>query len=453
MSAMNSPADVAEWLGRFENNERFAFYKPFTLDKMRLLADLAGNPETSAPVIHVAGSKGKGSVTAMTSAILEAGGVATARYTSPQATDYWDRICQGNAPFSDQVYVEAGRELVRVEARREREYPGEEKPSFFEMFTLLFFLCARIARVKAMVVETGLGGLYDATNVVNPAVSVLTLIELEHTEVLGTTIQAIAAHKAGIIKTGKPVFSGEQPEEALALFRKTAAAKNAAFRYLPEQAALRNLSLSREGTSFTLEYRSGPGQSPLFPAPLDISISTPGTIQAWNAALAVAAAKTAFPRITPEAALRGLASFSLPARFERLLEEPVLIVDGAHTPRSMGAAVETFAALYGEGGIFIFGCAAGKDADALARLIIPRFSRIIITTPGTYKESLPEKANAAFLAIRGDGKSPEITLIPDTGQAVETALNKARETKLPVLGAGSFYLSAEIRTILRRPAP
>jgi dihydrofolate synthase/folylpolyglutamate synthase len=228
MSAINSPADVMEWLGRFENNERLAFYKPFTLDKMRILADLAGNPETSAPAIHIAGSKGKGSVTAMISAILEAGGIATARYTSPQVTDYWDRICRGGAPFHDQVYVEAGRELVSVEERRARKYPGEKPPSLFEMFTLLFFLCARIARVKAMVVETGLGGLHDATNVVIPAVSVLTLIELEHTEILGTTIQAIAAHKAGIIKTGKPVFSGAQPEEALTLFRNTAAAKAAA---------------------------------------------------------------------------------------------------------------------------------------------------------------------------------------------------------------------------------
>ncbi|MDR3122311.1 MAG: tetrahydrofolate synthase [Treponema sp.] len=445
---MNSPADVAEWLSRFENNERFVFYKPFTLDKMRLIANLAGNPETSAPVIHIAGSKGKGSVTAMIAAILEAEGIQTARYTSPQVTDYWDRICQGGGPFSDDIYVEAGRELVRVDELRTRKYPGEEKPSLFEMFTLLFFLCARIARVKAMVVETGLGGLHDATNVAIPVLSVLTLIELEHTEVLGNTIRAVAAQKAGIIKAGKPVIAAEQPEEALALFRETAAAKNAAFFYLPEEAALHKLRLSPEGTAFTVEYRGGGGA--LFPEPLDVSIPVPGAIQAWNAALAAAAAKTAFPLLKPEAVCRGLASLSLPARFERLLAEPVLIIDGAHTPRSVEALVETFASLYGEGGVLLFGCAASKDAAALARLLLPRFSRVIITTPGTYKASNPEDAYAAFRSLRGEAETPEITLIPDTAGAVELGLKKARETKLPILGTGSFYLAAEIRMILRQ---
>jgi dihydrofolate synthase/folylpolyglutamate synthase len=449
MSAMNSPADVAEWISRFENNERLAFYKPFTLDKMRLIAGLAGNPQTSAPAIHIAGSKGKGSVTAMITAILEAEGIKTARYTSPQVRDYWDRICLGSGPFPREVYVEAGRELARIEELRSRKYPGEEEPSHFEMFTLLFFLCARIARVEAMVVETGLGGLHDATNVTVPAVSVLTLIELEHTEVLGHTIRAVAAQKAGIIKAGKPVLAAEQGEDALAVFRETAAEKGSAFFYLPELAALHNLRLSTEGTAFTVEYLAGPGKRPLFSEPLDGSISVPGAIHAWNAALAAAAAKTAFPLLKPESVCRGLASLALPARFERLLDAPPLIIDGAHTPRSMEAAVETFAALYGEGGILVFGCAASKDAAALARILLPRFSRIIVTTPGTYKASNPEEPYAAFRALRGTAESPEITLIPDTVGAVESGLRKARETKLPLLGTGSFYLAAEIRRILQ----
>jgi dihydrofolate synthase/folylpolyglutamate synthase len=450
MSAINSPADVAEWLSRFENNERLAFYKPFTLDNMRLIANLAGNPESSAPTIHIAGSKGKGSVTAMTGAILEAEGIQTARYTSPQVRDYWDRIGRGGGPFPDEVYVEAGRELVRVDELRLRKYPGEEPPSLFEMFTLLFFLCARIARVDAMVVETGLGGLHDATNVAIPAVSVLTLIELEHTEVLGNTIQAVAGHKAGIIKGGKPVFSAEQSDEALAVFRETAAAKDAPFYYLPKLAALRDLRLSPEGTSCVIEFRGGPGEGPLFPDPLALSIPVPGAIHAWNAALAAAAAKTAFPLLSPESARRGLASLSLPARFERLLAEPVLIIDGAHTPRSVEATVETFSALYGEGGVLIFGCAASKDAAALARLLLPRFSRVIVTTPGTYKASNPEDAYAAFRALWGEG--PGLVLIADTAKAVEAGLKTARETKLPVLGTGSFYLAAEIRRILEKNA-
>ncbi|MDR1100211.1 MAG: tetrahydrofolate synthase [Treponema sp.] len=453
MSAINSPADLADWLGRFENNERLAFYKPFTLDKMRLIADLAGNPEGCAPVIHIAGSKGKGSVTTMIAAILEAGGIRTARYTSPQVTHYWDRICQGDAPFRDEVYVEAGRELVRVDERRLREYPGGEAPSLFEMFTLLFFLCARLDRVDAMVVETGLGGLHDATNVVIPAVSVLTLIELEHTELLGTTIGAIAAQKAGIIKAGRPVWAGEQPEEALALFRETAAAKNSSFFYLPERAALRDLRVSREGTAFTAAFQNMPGSPPDFagfPEPLELSIPVAGAIQARNAVLAAAAAKTAFPLLEPGAVRRGLASLSLPARFERLLDDPALIIDGAHTPRSIEAVAQTFTALYGEGGVLIFGCVASKPAVDLARILIPHFSRIIVTTPGAYKESRPEDVYAAFRSLRGNAGNPEITLIPGTVQALETGIEKARAARLPALGTGSFYLAAELRRAAQR---
>jgi dihydrofolate synthase/folylpolyglutamate synthase len=450
---MNNPADVADWLGRFENNERFAFYKPFTLDKMRLIAGLAGNPQACAPVIHIAGSKGKGSVTTMIAAMLEAGGIRTARYTSPQVTHYWDRICQGDAPFRDEVYVEAGRELVRVDERRLREYPGEEAPSLFEMFTLFFFLCARIDRVDAMVVETGLGGLHDATNVVTPVVSVLTLIELEHTETLGPTIGAVAAHKAGIIKPGRPVWAGEQPEEALRLFRETAAARNSSFFYLPELAVLSDLRVSREGTAFTAAFRDMPGSPPGvpgFPEPLKLSIPVPGAIQARNAVLAAAAAKTAFPLLEPDAVRRGLASLSLPARFERLLDDPAFIIDGAHTPRSIEATAQTFVALYGEGGVLIFGCVASKPAAELARILLPHFSRVIITTPGSYKESRPEDVDAAFRSVRGHGEGPEITLIPDTERALETGLQKARAAKLPVLGTGSFYLAAELRKARRR---
>jgi dihydrofolate synthase/folylpolyglutamate synthase len=447
MCVMNSPADVAGWLSRFENNERLAFYKPFTLDKMRLIVRLAGNPQVCAPVIHVAGSKGKGSVTAMIAAILEAGGIKTARYTSPQITHYWDRICQGDMPFCDEIYVEAGRELFRIEERRRREYPGEEPPSLFEMFTLLFFLCARTAQVDAMVVETGLGGLHDATNVVIPAVSVLTLIELEHTEVLGTTIEAVAAHKAGIIKAGRPVLAGNQPPEAAAVFRETALAKNASLFYLPQEMSLNNLRVSREGTAFTVSFRSVFGKGPVFTEPLDLSIRVPGEIQAQNAVLAAAAAKTAFPQLEADAVRRGLASLSLPARFERLMEDPVFIVDGAHTPRSIEAVAATFTALYGEGGILIFGCAVSKSAADLARILLPHFSRVIITTPGDYKKSCPEDVYAAFRSIRGNAEKPELTLMPDTARALEEGIQKARGTKLPILGTGSFYLVSACRAI------
>jgi dihydrofolate synthase/folylpolyglutamate synthase len=259
---------------------------------------------------------------------------------------------------------------------------------------------------------------------------------------------------------------------------------DAALLYLPEKAALRNVTLSTEGTAFTVEFSGGFGlDRPLFPGPLDLSIRIPGEIQAWNAALAIAAVKTAFPLTGAEAVTRGLASLSLPARFERLSLDPLLIIDGAHTERSMEACVKTFTELYGEGGVLIFGCAASKDAAALARLLIPHFSRIIITTPGTYKVSYPEEVFEAFRKEREGGSLPprqspavaglrlppqrgltapvtppdpsanqifaEIALLPDTALAVRQGIKKAREEKLPVLGTGSFYMAAEIRALYR----
>jgi dihydrofolate synthase/folylpolyglutamate synthase len=143
---------------------------------------------------------------------------------------------------------------------------------------------------------------------------------------------------------------------------------------------------------------------------------------------------------------RGLASLSLPARFERLLDDPALIIDGAHTPRSIEAVAQTFTALYGEGGVLIFGCVASKSAVDLARILIPHFSRVIVTTPGAYKKSCPEDVYAAFRSLRGHTENQEITLIPDTAHALETGIQQARAAKLPMLGTGSFYLAAEIRT-------
>jgi dihydrofolate synthase/folylpolyglutamate synthase len=449
------PDDLAAWLEQFENNERLPAFKPFNLDKMRLISRIAGHPETCAPAIHVAGSKGKGSVTAMIASILEAAGIRTGRYTSPQLCCYWDRISLGNGLFPPGIYVEAGRELVETEERRLREFSeGEDsKPSLFEMFTLLFFLCSRRNRCEAMAVETGLGGLNDATNIVKSEVSVITLIEKEHTEILGNTIPAIAAQKAGIIKAGKPLVLSWQEGEALEVFRKAAAEKKAPFYYLPETAVVENIAVSKEGTAFSLRSEIAGLRERL-----DLFIPVPGAVQAENAALAVIGVKTAFPAIGEDSIRRGLAAVSLPARFERLSSNPAIVIDGAHTPRSVENCVNTFISLYGKGGILIFGCAAGKDGESIAKLLTPHFSQIIITTPGTYKVSYPEEVYRIFLTA-AKGPPPQnschsalpagkkVLLIRDTKTALEAALSLSREQGLPVLGTGSFYLAAEIRSI------
>jgi dihydrofolate synthase/folylpolyglutamate synthase len=456
-----SSADIFVWLSQFINLEQGYAPSSFRPERMELIARLAGNPEKSAPVIHVAGSKGKGSITGMISAVLEAWGLRPARYLSPHVTEYRERITVGDRFFDEPVYLEAGDELRYIAEtltdKTRDEYrmfnpdeEGGEGPTFFELLTLFFFLCARRGRCTAMAVETGMGGRLDPTNVADPLASVITVIELEHTEFLGNTLASVAFEKAGIIKPGRPLILGEQPPEALEVFRKTAAERGAPLFYFPEIAAIENVKIHREGTDFTLVFKD----PAFFTEPLDLSLGIPGAVQALNAALAVAALKAAFPAIDAASIRRGLRGFSLPARFERVREDPPVIIDGAHTEKSVENCVETFTSLYGRGGILIFGCAAGKNAEAMAKQLLPCFSRIIITTPGTFKTSEPGKVFALFEALAPRCGAPDagedqgearLVLIEETERAIDHALDEGRKQGLPILGIGSFYLAAEIR--------
>ncbi|MDR0376617.1 MAG: tetrahydrofolate synthase [Spirochaetaceae bacterium] len=450
-NTFSSSAGVFAWLSGFINLGRGQTSKSFRPERMELLAEMAGHPERSAPVIHVAGSKGKGSVTGMITAMLEKWGEKPARYASPHVTGYRERVALGGGFFEESCYVAAGeelRELLRVLPGSGKEaaalfdpaFPQGEEPSFFELLTMYFFLCARCAGCSVMVVETGMGGRLDATNIVDPLVSVITSIELEHTEYLGTTIAAVAGEKAGIVKPGRPLILMEQSPEALEIFRKAAADKGAPLAYFPEAADITSIRFDRNTTSFILGFKE---PEPFF-TPLELAVSIPGEIQAKNAGLAVLAVKTAFPAISREAVEEGLRDFALPARFERLRDSPPLIIDGAHTPKSTEYCVKTFTALYGGGGILLFGCAAKKDARAMARILAPHFSRVIITSPGTFKTSNPEMVYRAFREFK-DGDA--LFYIPDPKEAVKKFLTLHQEAGLPALGTGSFYLAADIRTI------
>ncbi|MFP3042244.1 tetrahydrofolate synthase [Treponema primitia] len=456
--SFKSSKEVFDWLNRFVNLEAGQKPSSFRPERMELIAAVAGHPELCAPSFHVAGSKGKGSVTGMLSSILEAAGQRAAQYVSPHVADFRERISLTRAFLDEKVYIEAGNELRNLTNTladtSKDEYriftgnaPDDAPPTYFELLTLYFFLCARIVRCDAMTVETGMGGRLDPTNIVDPLVSIITIIELEHTEFLGNTITEVAWAKAGIIKRGKPLILAEQCEEALAIFRKTAAEKNSPLLYFPDIAEIRDLTIRDGGTDFTLSFKTGG----FFSEPLKLSVGIPGAVQALNAGLAVIALKTAYPFLDAETIRRGLSNFTLPARFERLgAGNPPVIIDGAHTEKSVELCVNTFTALYGEGGILIFGCAAGKNAEAMAAILTPRFSRIIITTPGTFKISDPKGVHEVFAKeLQRQGRTaasaPELLFIPETAKAIDYVLEESRKKDLPVLGTGSFYLAAEIR--------
>jgi dihydrofolate synthase/folylpolyglutamate synthase len=448
-------SDIFEWLSRFINLEQGYTPPSMRPERMQIIAELAGHPERCGASIHIAGSKGKGSVTAMITRILMAEGLRVARYMSPHVTEYRERITLGENFFDESIYLSAGDELLRLAgilcSPSTKEYKMmtdvsdgcSPEPTFFELLTLLYFLCAREARCDALVVETGMGGRLDPTNVVDSAAAVITGIELEHTEFLGDTIRAVASEKAGIIKRNRPVILAEQTPESMDVFVQTAAEQNAELFYYPETVFIDNARVSRGGTDFTFKFKK-PG---FFDEAVNLSIAIPGEIQAQNAVLAVIAAKKTFPSISAKTIQDGLRGFELPARFEKVRDNPPVIVDGAHTDISVNFCVKTFTELYGEGGVLIFGCALGKNDEAMAEALIPHFSRIVITTPGTFKASGPEKIYETFARRRDDSakSKTELILIKETADGIRYALDAAGKNTLPVLGIGSFYLAAEIR--------
>jgi dihydrofolate synthase/folylpolyglutamate synthase len=444
-----SSADVFSWLGQFINLERGQTHKSFQLERMYIMAEIAGHPEKSAPVIHVAGSKGKGSVCSMIASILQSAGMKTAKYMSPHILDYRERITLNGIFFDEEIYIDAAYELAEIVEKLmsgEKQFDNfnpladGEEPTFFELLTLYFFLCARKAKVDVMVLETGMGGKLDATNIVNPIASLITIIELEHQEYLGNTLAEIAGEKAGIIKTKRPIILAAQEEEALEVFINTAKLKDAPLFYFPESIEIKNITVDFRSTHFLLVDKSN-GES------LNISVPIPGIVQAENAALAYLCIKKAFPKISNENIINGISSLKMIGRFERIADNPILIIDGAHTKKSIELCSKTFTELYGIGGILIFGCAAGKDLDSMAKTLIKCFTTIIITTPGTFKKSDPKMIHETFVTL-SINPTPEIIFIENTNDAVHYALHLAEEKKLPILGTGSFYLAAEIKKIV-----
>lgn len=448
-----SSNEVFEWLEKFINLERGQKPKSFRIDRMQFLSDLAGNPERCAPSIHIAGSKGKGSVTAMSASILTAAGFRAARYMSPHITDIRERITLNDSFFSEEVYCAAGNELRFVTEKLlpkaanplfNPEFENGCEPTFFELLTLLFFLCAKHGGCDVMVVETGMGGRLDSTNILDPLVSVITLIELEHTNFLGDTIEKVAGEKAGIIKQGKPIIAAKQNTAALEILKNKASEKNSELIYLPEIAKLSDVQIKEDGTDFNLSFKSekiNPQQKSF-----SLSIPIPGKAQAENAALAITAVKTAFPQISEDALRKGLADLKIPGRFEKITENPAFIIDGAHTPQSLSLCIETFCLLYGEYGVLLFGCAADKDFKKMAEIASPHFSKIIITTPGNFKASNPASVYEAFADFAGKEKT---LLEPDTQEAIKKVVAFAGENR-SILGTGSFYLVSEIRKNLKK---
>jgi dihydrofolate synthase/folylpolyglutamate synthase len=433
---IRSPEDAFGWAESFTNLEtgKLPFDKRnYRLDRMTALLARLGNPERSYRIVHVAGTKGKGSTAALIASVLEASGQKTGLYTSPHVATPLERITVSRAFPDPGSFVEGALRLAdMIRGLGRRDLPGGFSPTTFELYTLLAFLAFRAEGCESAVVETGIGGRLDATNVVSPVASVITPLDLEHTEILGDTMGKIAWEKAGIMKPGAPVFIGFQPGEAKDVFRRAAAGRTTEPVFLDEALEELDASLDAGGTTVHIALRGMKRE--------EFRLSLLGRFQAENAALAYLALTRAFPRIRREAYAEGFLKASLPGRMEVLRRTPPLVVDGAHTPLAVRRLLESFKEIFPGDAVLVFGSVAGKKPREMAEILAPAFRRIVISTPGTFKESDPEAVARIFAE-----RNPETILVRDPREALRAAEDAAGQS--PILVTGSFYMIAEIRRL------
>lgn len=393
------------------------------LDRIEALLALMGNPERQLRFVHVAGTNGKGSFCALLSSILQEAGYRVGLYTSPHLVRLNERYQINRHEIEDG-------ELLRL-----AEYAGglaqdmDERPTEFELLTAMAFKYFADERCDIVVLETGLGGRLDATNVIPPPeLAALMNIGLEHTEYLGTTLAQIAAEKAGILKNGSLAVSYGQCAEVRAVFEKIAAERGVALEFA-DFSRLKILSSDREGQSFSYD-----GETYFIPLL--------GEHQCKNAAVAITAAKALRGRgfeITDEAIRRGLARAVWQARLEILRNEPLFILDGAHNPQcaeSLAAALPGL--LRGERAVFLVGVLADKDYPQMLRQMLPLAREFVTLTPDSPR-ALSSEALCEFL--RGEGAVARAC--GSVAEGLDAALSAAEGGA--VVAFGSLYMAGALR--------
>jgi dihydrofolate synthase/folylpolyglutamate synthase len=379
----------------------------------------------------------------MIARILEASGHRTGLYTSPHILRWKERISLAEEEMPEAIILRAASEVVPlVEDKGTLDFPGGELPTYFELTTLIAFCAFREAGCDRAVIETGLGGRLDSTNVVDSEASVITPIELEHTEYLGDTIPLIAGEKAGIIKSGRKCYLSAQQPEAREVFASVAASKLSPLREVGQLVSVDDISIGEKGTSALIGFAPSSPLSLRFPSPIRCSTPMIGSIQAQNMALALLVSAELEPDLQLKDAVEGLSKAYLPARFQILKDDRYggssVVLDGAHTVASTLLALESFEFLFPGKKALLFACAEDKKHAEIAKVLGPRFDRITLTRPGTFKKS---DLSALATSFRDAGAS--YRLIPDHEKAIAKAREEAAELDMPLLVTGSFYLCAE----------
>jgi len=427
----------------------------FSLDRMVKMLEYAGNPHKSFPSIHITGTKGKGSTAIMMSIILEHAGLVSGLFTSPHLVDLKERIQIDRQNISEQEFTDNLDDL-RPYIQNLRDIEPSASPTFFEILTAVAMLYFKKKQVNMAVLEVGLGGRLDSTNVVMPQVSVITNVGLDHTAILGNTLSSIAYEKAGIIKQGVPVVSAVEVPEALSVIEKTCKEKNARLYLLGRdiwisECGMRNADLplnpkvpnpkSERGLMCTIKtWRH------TYP---EIFLPLIGAHQAKNCALVLGALEIMREQgtisIDDETIRNALAHVHCPARVEVIEKNPLIILDYAHTVDSMKFLREslvgnfTFNKL-----ILILGFAQDKDLDNILNEIVTVGDAIIVTRSKNPRAAPPEDLYQRIERLCG--KQSKIT--DNTQDAVIAAKRMASKEDLICI-TGSAYVAGEAMQALK----
>ncbi len=404
------------------------FGMKFGLDNIRKLMSALHDPQDSFRSVHVAGTNGKGSTSAMIASILRTAGVKTGLFSSPHLISFTERIRINGEEITERDVI-----TLAEEVRAVAEEIGDFSPTFFEVVTAMAFLHFRNAGVEWAVIETGLGGRLDATNVVVPDVTVITRIGIDHCEFLGKTLREIASEKAGVIKAGIPVVSAPQETEAMEVIGRKAAERGSQLLTYGESFKSELISESLRGISF---HYAGQGRSQ------DLSVSLAGRHQMTNASVAVKTAEILmrkYPGMRCDIG-KGLSSVQWPGRLQMVNDDPPVLIDGAHNPQAASALsvyLKEVALSRYKRIILVVGAMGDKDVGGILDPLLPIASEIIFTAPA-YGRSAPPERLAADAAAKGYSS----VVVPGVAEAVK----KAEEMSLPgdlVVITGSFYTLGE----------
>ncbi len=415
----------------------------FNLDRMRRLSALVGNPQDRYPTIHITGTKGKGSTAAMIESMLRAAGLRTGLYTSPHLVNIEERI-RVNAEDVPKERLAALLERIHGPVERIRNTAVPPHPTFFEIFTVAAFLDFAEEHVDWGVIEVGLGGRLDSTNIITPEVSVVTRVGLDHMNILGNTVAEIATEKAGIIKKGVPAVTGPQERDAERVLRGRAGSLDAPVWGVGREITVSDVARREGAFGYRFNVKTPFAEHGALEIPLV------GVHQVENTAVAVGAIdalrSSGKLNIDGAAIALGLSRVEAPARVEVMGRSPLVVVDGAHNPLSMEALVRavrenfTWKRL-----ILLYAMATDKDVASSLDVVLPLADEAFFTLTNSPRAAKPETL-ASLARSRGLAK---VRAERDTAAAFRQALAAMGPDDL-LLITGSLYLAGDLRPVIQQ---